>query len=418
MLLTIVLTISLLFPAFTGASFSNPQIFDGFPYSGKPFHAAVTVAVARLPADKRLKRSRIVLLPERVDMEGFDNARGMAYKYATQSSAADLVFIVPGFGASGTEAVVELLANIFYKAGYNVATLPSPLSFSFTRHVSKSATIGNFTIDATELFGAAKAIKSALISKGARVRNIRFMGYSYGGLTVAHMHRLNTDGSLMGNVARYTAVNSPIDMNYAMDTLQSYTEIIATQPPKYWSRVYSYAFGKFYEKLLQHDLDSDYYNDLNGVERLKESNIKFLIQYGFRDSLKWLIFATNQINRLGLIPRATYWRRNPAYIAASKWTFSDYVEKLLPLAFPNDARNPRILLANQGLLQALDNIDNSDFTALHAKNDFLVTEGDLAALRAILERSGGSMVLFDDSGHMGAFWWPAWQAELVRETTR
>lgn len=414
-----VLTLSLVFPIKAAiAEFSNPKIMDGFPYAGKPFHAATTFAIARIADGEELKDSRIILKPERTSMEGFDRQPGFQFLYGMQRSSADLVFVVPGFGSTGMETSVEVIAKAFFDAGYNVATLPSPLSWSFARHISESAIVGNFEVDSKELFRAAKAVQAKLEDRGMRVGKVRFVGYSYGGLTVSHMHRQNYDGKLMPNVVRYTAVNPPIDMNHAMNTLQSFVNITGSRSRQEWKGIYDWVWGKFFDKLTRQELSEDYYYSLNGVERVKEDIVKFLIQYSFRDSQKSVIFVANQINDLGLIPRATNGRRDPAYVAAARWTFVDYVEKLLPLAFPSDTRNPRDLMESQSLTTAIEGLDNSKFTVMHTRNDFLVTAADLEALRAQLDRSNGSMVLIDDGGHMGTYWWPAWQAELVKAATR
>ncbi len=397
----------------------TPDVMSDFPYAGKPFQASVTFAAARIESEDKLERAMAQVLTDRTKLEGFDRRHGFHFMYGVQKrQTRDLVLIVPGFGGTGSGAGTESIAVDYYKAGYNVATVPSPFSGFFARHISKSAIPGNFDADAADLFVAINAVIARLKTEGAKFEGIRLVGYSYGALTVAHLKRLNAAGSYLPNVKKYVAINPPINMQYALDKLQEYTNLGAAIGPDKASSLYNWVWGRMYTKLVEQEFTESYYHDLNGVEKLSDKSIQWLIQGTFRESMKWVIFTANQINELGLIPRATNGRRDPAYVAAARWGFTDYLERLSPLAFPGDTRNPRDQMISQGFLQAIQGLDTSDLLVLHNRNDFLITSDDLSELEAALNRQGGDLVLFSDGGHMGNFWWPAWTAELIKHTSR
>ena len=193
--------------------------------------------------------------------------QGMPYTLFKQPQArAPLFFIIGGTGADHDSAKSYSMANVLYRAGFHVVTLPSPTHPSFVVTASSTSIPGQLDLDARDLYRVMGLITTQLAGE-LDVAGFYVGGYSLGGTHTAFVSELDSrerrfnfrravvinpavslynsvnrlDGMVSNNLARDpTAVNKFIDHLFAqVATLYSSTEQVGFSDPEFLYRAYA-----------------------------------------------------------------------------------------------------------------------------------------------------------------------------------
>lgn len=193
--------------------------------------------------------------------------QGMPYTLFKQPQArAPLFFIIGGTGADHDSAKSYAMANVLYRAGFHVVTLPSPTHPSFVVTASSTSIPGQLDLDARDLYRVMGLITTRLAGE-LDVSGFYVGGYSLGGTHTAFVSELDSrerrfnfrravvinpavslynsvnrlDGMVSANLARDpAAVNQFIDHLFAqVATLYSSTEQVGFSDPDFLYRVYA-----------------------------------------------------------------------------------------------------------------------------------------------------------------------------------
>jgi hypothetical protein len=181
------LSLALLAPA--GAEARYMGVYD------YPFVSALVATVAAtppanqapmLPADRfaEIAETRYLkVFPARpVPPVFWFYERGMPYTVLEQPGRAPLFFLIGGTGAGHDSAKSQLLANVLYRAGYHVVSLPNPTHTSFIVAASEESVPGRLEADARDLYRVMGMIDGQLRSE------IEISGYYVGGYSLGGTH--------------------------------------------------------------------------------------------------------------------------------------------------------------------------------------------------------------------------------------
>jgi hypothetical protein len=142
-----------------------------------------------------------------------------------QNQAAPLVFIVAGVGSNPYFGVGPYLASLFYRAGYHVVILPSPMNWNFALSASRSGAPGYTPEDARDLYDVMQKTLVILRDRyDVKPSEIGFLGASLGALEGAYLSVIDAEEAKIG-IANYLLINPPIDLDYALKKIDEWSRL-------------------------------------------------------------------------------------------------------------------------------------------------------------------------------------------------
>jgi hypothetical protein len=196
-----------------------------YPYRD-PYLATATVAI--LSGKNNGIESSILRVPGlqgRNELPTLQGRGHVSLALYQQDRPAPLLFILPGFGANPYFGVSPYLAELFYREGFHVVILPSPLSWNFALAASRSGAPGYAPEDAHDLYDVMqKTLATLRMRHNLTPAEIYFLGFSLGGLEGAYLSVLDDQEKKIG-IARYLLVNPPIDPGYAVEKIADWNTL-------------------------------------------------------------------------------------------------------------------------------------------------------------------------------------------------
>ncbi|MCA9257294.1 MAG: VacJ family lipoprotein [Phycisphaerales bacterium] len=332
--------------------------------------------------------------------------RKLPYDVWMHSEPAPLVVLLPGFGGHRESYANMAMAEMFFDAGYSVATISSAANFEFMRRAASIVHPGYAPIDAADVFGAAGAVCRDIEQRdGDRVTRRALIGVSFGGghtLFAAAMADRDTTASFDA----YLAICPPIQFAYAAKKLDDYYNTPLDFPEAERDARVIAAMKKGASLAM------------GGAGRvgLSEQEAAFLIGLSYRMALHDVIWTARERHDTGVLK--TEW--NALARASASQEIFDYSMMKYAYAFllPElEARkgiidrpaamfiqsNLRLL---EGTLRSRDNVG----VAFNA-NDFLMAPGDAAWLNRVFGAS--RLIASERGGHLGNLGDDAWRADVV-----
>jgi pimeloyl-ACP methyl ester carboxylesterase len=208
---------------------------------------------------------------------------------------------------------------------------------------------------------------------------------------------------------RYVAINTPIRLVHGISKLDAYY-----RAPLDWPTA---------------ERTSDIENTFLKVAALSKKTVtprtslpfsaiesKFLIGVAFRFILRDIIYTSQRRANLGILRHTIRnWRREPLYQEILQYSYRDYFEK-----FAVPYYKARGLAAPVGeTIQKAGNLRtyeaglraNPNVRVIVNQNDFLLTDEDLAWLRATFGRA--QLTVFPEGGHLGNLYNPDVQKKIL-----
>jgi hypothetical protein len=199
-------------------SWSSAEADDyRYPYHD-PYLATVTTAI--LDGDglaHRPKREVVHVpgLPGRHDVPLLEARDGLSVALYRQHHPASLVFILSGIGSNPYFGLASYFAGLFYREGFHVVILPSPMSWNVALAASRSGAPGYAPEDARDLYEAMQTLLPMLrIQYGIEITGINFLGASLGALQGAYLSVIDAEERKIG-IGKFLLVNPPLDLSYA-----------------------------------------------------------------------------------------------------------------------------------------------------------------------------------------------------------
>ncbi|MGH7875888.1 MAG: alpha/beta hydrolase, partial [Candidatus Binatia bacterium] len=172
-----------------------------YPYHD-PYLATATVAILSDDGATKRVESTIVHvpgLPGRNNLPTLEGRGDVSLSVYRQSKPAPLLFILAGLGSNPFFGVAPYLASRYYREGFYVVILPSPLSWNFALSASRSGAPGYAPEDARDLYEVMQKTMAVLKDDHSfKPTSINFMAVSLGALEGAYLSVLDADEKKIG----------------------------------------------------------------------------------------------------------------------------------------------------------------------------------------------------------------------------
>lgn len=377
---------------------------------------------------KRFKTSSVNIDPKRANYR---------YKYILQKNKnAPLAIIYPSFG-EGIDAEKSLVqAKILYDKGYSVVIQGSSFHWEFIKSMPDSFKPGLPREDAKYLRMVSAKIINDIQKKNSRNGGCNFskkilVGTSFGAATALYAAAQdeeamrNNDSTALG-ISNCISINPPIEMFYALNKLDKYTNDWKNNPDDIKLRTAILA-----EKVIQVSKTFSDNNDTTPTKKgfkpkSKPEHLVSCQSYGkylpFTEDEAKLITGFVMKQKLAdvvfTIEHGSRGKKCDLYQTINNMSFSDYAQKYLPEAFENSVleKMPEHLISNQDnpynntehidsgtSLYSINNFlkTNNNYKIYHSIDDYYVSPEQLAWLK---RQSGDKTVLFSNGSHLGCLY--------------
>src|SRR4030095_13117442 len=297
-----------------------------YPYHD-PYLATATTALLNDDAAAPRAGSIIVHVPglpgrnRLPTLEGRGHVNLALYR---QSRPAPLLFILAGLGSNPYFGVAPYLASLFYREGFHVVILPSPMSWNFALSASRSGAPGYAPEDARDLYEVMqKTLKLLRDRHNVRTTAINFLGVSLGALEGAHLSVIDADEGKIG-IAKYLLVNPPVDLAYAVSKIDEWKGLDRKLGKEKSLQIVSNALAIIDSFAKVKRDDPEVFEQLaKKFAAFKREEMQFLFAQNLQSQLAELIYVTQVINDQKVLTSPKNDKRKRLDEATS-FTFTDY----------------------------------------------------------------------------------------------
>ncbi|WP_413290857.1 hypothetical protein [Bdellovibrio sp. HCB337] len=370
------------------------------------------------PKEDEATRGKLVVFPDRPKVFLFEKESDLHFTYQLQKNKkAPLVFVIPGTGGTSEASGALFLAEKLYSLGYHTVTMDDAFSWTFAVSGSRSGLPGYTPRDAEDLYGALQKVSQKLSEeKKLEPETFSLVGYSLGGLQSVFMHRLDQTEKAF-NFRRVLVIDPPLDLMHAVKSLDHLYDL----GNKLGRGRKITVFNRVAEvggRYMNEDADftdpallQEAFNELN----FDEKDLAYLIGGSFRDSLRDVIFASQQVNDLKILksPVSRY-KRNQRYDESSQYSFMQYMNSFV---YPNvrQQKGPDYTIEDLNkevsFYQFGKHVQtHKNIFMVHTADDFILKAGDIAWIQ---DKFQNRAVIFPFGGHCGAMNFPQFSEYLA-----
>jgi predicted alpha/beta-fold hydrolase len=368
-----------------------------------PLAMTITQVLAGPSVDKA-KRSSVSVYPERRKTPLLEDRGDLRFAYRLQADrTAPLVFVIPGTGGNSESHSAHFMAEKLFDLGYHTVVLDDPFSWNFVVSGSRSSLPGYMPQDAQDLYLAMQKINAQLIQElNIHPRSYSLTGASLGALLTLFVNRIDKQF----HFEKVLLVNPPLDLLYGVKQLDNlYNEGNSLSEQRklvVFNRLIDIGQDVLKNKTLARD--RAYMQKTFDRLGFDDRDMSYLIGGSFRESLRDIIFASQQVYDLGILKnKATKYKRNARYDEAMGFSFADYLNKFV---YPNVRKTRgtgydlKVMNRDSSIYQFESTIRSSrNIYVMHSEDDFLIKDGDIAWMK---QTFGDRALLFRYGGHCGS----------------
>lgn len=378
-----------------------------------PLIATITSAINH--TDVPFKILTVEPLPKRRSVPLLENMNKVSLTYFSQPNPkAPLAFVIAGVGGSGLSGSSLLIAGDLNKQGYAVVTLPDPVNWQYVLGVSRSGVPGYLPEDVNEYYAFMKfVLRNLKVTQGIKPTRFSVIGYSYGALLTGYLMKEDNSQQYF-NFEKAVLINPAVDLNHGVRTLDGFyaagDKLTADQKDYIKGSLLSVGADLLSGPGTMQDLLSA----LQTVPPFSVQHRDWLVGDSFREDLRDVVFATQQVHDIGLLKKkATDHHRNARLEEAKTISFMDYIVKVVLPPIQQRSATPITtgqLISSGGLYPLMDMFANDPRIYMQENaNDFLLHGDDLDLLKKTF---GDRLRLYPFGGHIGGLWFPKNRMDL------
>lgn len=384
-----------------------------------PLAMTISSVLIQPSTEDQSVKDTVTIWPKRSQTPLLERAGKARFSYRLQKSkTAPVIFIVPGVGGDYRASSALYLAEKLYGLGYSTITLDSPFSWFFAVSGSEKALPGFNATDAQDLYRVMLKVKAKLVARHRIApRSFAVTGYSLGALHALFVKNIDNTEKQFG-FNKVLLINPPMDMLHAVRSLDG----MFARGQRLSQARKDFVFGRLIDVGGDALMSKKPLGGAEGLQvlfdRLKfnNSDLAYVISLTFRGSLRDTIFASQQVNDLGLLKhRATKYRMNARLDEAGRISFIDYMNRaVFPAVKSQKAADYTLENLNQesSIYQFAEMIrEDQGIFLSHSQDDFLMAAGDAEWAK---ETFGPRAVIFPYGGHCGAIAFPQFNGFLQK----
>lgn len=378
-----------------------------------PLIATITSAINH--TDVPYKIIKVEPLPQRRTVPLLENMNHVALSYFSQPNPkAPLAFVISGVGGSGLSGSSLLIAGDLNKQGFAVVTLPDPVNWQYVLGVSRSGVPGYLPQDVKEYYAFMKfVLKNLKSTQGIKPTQFSVIGYSYGALLTGYLMKEDNSQKFF-NFEKAVLINPAVDLNHGVKTLDGFYAAGNNLTAEQKDFIKGSLLNIGSELLSGPGTMQDLLSALQTVPPYTVKHRDWLVGDSFREDLRDVVFATQQIHDIGLLKKKmTNHHRNARLEEAKTVSFMDYIVKVVLPPIQKKSDTPITtdqLIASGGLYPLMDMFANDPRIYMQENaNDFLLHDGDLDLLKKTF---GDRLRLYPFGGHIGGLWFPKNRMDL------
>ena len=312
---------------------SSARSYD-YPFVD-PYAATVvgtpSIYRADLPRNVPLEERELVVFKDRKVPDLFWYADRLRYGFLPQRHKAPLAFVIGGTGADFDSTKSLILVSMFYKIGFHVISLPSPMHQNFIINASTTSVPGLITEDAADLYRVMQ-LAYAQVKDRIEVSGFDLAGYSLGGTQAAFVAKLD-DAQHAFDFQRVLLINPPVNLAESAQILDG---LLEKNTPQGVGVFINQMMATFISAAVRQDVPNFTEDFLYTIYKRQEPNDESLaaaIGLVFRIVSANMIFTTDVMTNSGYIaPRSPPLRitnsLTPYAEVALRTSFDDYINDL------------------------------------------------------------------------------------------
>jgi ABC-type transporter lipoprotein component MlaA len=347
-------------------------------------------------------KTRAVVMPA--------TGRKLKFTFWLQPKKAPVVYIIPGLGSHRLAETAIALAELAYNNGFSAVCVSSAFNSEFMENASTADLPAYVPVDAHDTHVALTAIDrrlNALFPDQLGERAL--LGYSMGAIhTLFIAAGEKTNQAPLLKFDRYVAINTPVRLLHGVSKLDEFYRAPLSWPAAERTDDIENTFLKMAD-LSKSTLTPRTSLPFNAIES------KFLIGLDFRLILRAMIFSSQRRHNQGILKHPLVnLRRTPLYQEILQYSYQDYFQKfVIPYYQARGLDSPVDALDKGGDLRTYETglRANPNIRVIDNQNDFLLTDEDLAWLRATF--SPEHLTVFQQGGHLGNLSNPIVQQTIV-----
>ena len=367
-----------------------------------------------LPAEVPVKKASIVMFPDRVVPEVFWHQKELHYSYLRQKTAAPLIFLVAGTGASYQSAKMLALQKAFYTAGYHVVSISSPTHPNFIVAASTSSVPGNLIEDSKDIYSVMEAIWQKLQKEKLEVTSFNLTGYSLGATQSAFIAKLDEEKQVF-NFQRVLLINPAVNLYNSVSRLDGMLENNLPGGADGFYTFYQEAIAAFadaYRHNLHVEFNEDFLYEVYKYRKPRtDENLEVMIGAGFRMSSQDMVFATDVMSQAGyVVPRGLKLNEYADYSIyakiLSRLSFVDYFNGIFVPHFQkaDPTQTAEKLIQEMSLTSIAPYLRATTKIGLMGNaDDIILAPGEIDFLRDVF---GSRATIYPFGGHCGNMEFP------------
>jgi len=381
-----------------------------YPYHDPYLATATTAILSDEGATARVTSTIVHVpgLPGRNNLPTLEGRGDVGLALYRQNRSAPLLFILAGLGSNPYFGVASYLASLFYKEGFHVVTLPSPMSWNFALSASRSGAPGYAPEDARDLYQMMQKTLTVLRTQhDIKPTAINFMAVSMGALEGAHLSVIDADEKKIG-IAKYLLVNPPLDLAYGVRKIDEWNATAVRLGREKSQQTLAKALA-IVDSFAEVGRDNPAVFDRLAKQfaDFTTAELQFLIAENLQSQLPELVYVTQVIHDQKVFTASRNDKRKRLE-EAKGFTFTDYDQKIgLPL-WQKQIGDPQAdlesFIQRGSLARIVDRLrGNPRVHIMHNADDFMAERKSIEQLKEAL---GDQVTLYPYGGHLGNLWYP------------
>ena len=342
-----------------------------------------------------------------------------AYSFVPAPTSEKLAFVLPGIGTGRTGNDAVAMAELLRRAGYAVVILDSIFHWEYVRSANRGILPGNLAEDRHRLAEFLSRILDDLRADGCiAAPEISLVGWSMGGLSVAHLANLSDRGELPFGVRRFVAINPPTTMEHALAPFEDVLERSKTWSYDDVKQMLAVASLSLYGWADRNHPRYDPENrptDAAGAPwdyapNLTDEQAQYLLMMTLNNVFPTLVEQRHREHPFPWVASELSWfSRLDFRREIGPVLMREYIDRYVPTCYEGVSSESMIAMAD---LRSLDSTlrGNGRLRVIHTRTDPLQTPEDRDYLDEAL---GDRITWFDEGAHCGYFYTMPFRDELL-----